>query len=548
MIEPFSAGASRRHRGRPLLLGVAGVLVLVVGSALVLALLWWPRVTLARDSRALARVSLPGFAGELSGVVIRDRAGNVVPAQIRKRRIWPARSLRPGEPLTIRVTVRRPGWAGWLVGRTEQRVYRVRTPAARLRSRWLQVAAGAKVTVSFSAPVQAVRVRVGSDEKALRLGRGRKSVGLGIVASGSRRSGSALVSAITRLWERQPKLVRVTWFPVSPRTQALVEPAAGTPLRPGDPITITLSKPLAKVLGGKRPALTPEVPGRWRMLDTHTLSFNPAGLGYPIGADVSLRLGAHVDVTAASVKPATRSTLRWSVPDGSLLRLQQLLAQAGYLPLNWTPTTIADTSATAAESQLDAVTAPPPGVFSWRYPNTPHELKSLWRPGRPNEITRAAIMMFQDTHRLEVDSFAGPKFWQALLTDTLAGKHRNDGYSYVYVHRKLPQSLNLWHNGRLILSSPGNTGVPAAPTQLGSFPVFEHIPVGTMSGTNPDGSHYHDPGIRYISYFNHGDAIHAFNRASFGTPQSLGCVELPLPAAAKVWPYTPIGTLVTVEN
>jgi hypothetical protein len=37
-------------------------------------------------------------------------------------------------------------------------------------------------------------------------------------------------------------------------------------------------------------------------------------------------------------------------------------------------------------------------------------------------------------------------------------------------------------------------------------------------------------------------------RGSFGTPQSLGCVELPLAAAAKVWPYTPIGTLVTVER
>ena len=55
-----------------------------------------------------------------------------------------------------------------------------------------------------------------------------------------------------------------------------------------------------------------------------------------------------------------------------------------------------------------------------------------------------------------------------------------------------------------------------------------------MSGTNPDGSHYNDPGIRWISYFHGGDALHAFNRASFGTPQSLGCVELPLDAAARV--------------
>ena len=38
------------------------------------------------------------------------------------------------------------------------------------------------------------------------------------------------------------------------------------------------------------------------------------------------------------------------------------------------------------------------------------------------------------------------------------------------------------------------------------------------------------------------------NRASFGTPQSLGCVELPGASAEKVWPYTPIGTLVTIEH
>ena len=76
--------------------------------------------------------------------------------------------------------------------------------------------------------------------------------------------------------------------------------------------------------------------------------------------------------------------------------------------------------------------------------------------------------------------------------------------------------------------------------------MFEHIPVGTMSGTNPNGSRYNDPGIRYISYFHGGDAIHAFNRTSFGTPQSLGCVEMTATDAGRVWPYTPIGTIVNV--
>jgi hypothetical protein len=140
-------------------------------------------------------------------------------------------------------------------------------------------------------------------------------------------------------------------------------------------------------------------------------------------------------------------------------------------------------------------------------------------------------MRFQDTHHLEVDAFAGPAVWRALVADTIAGRRRTDGYSYVYVHRDTPQLLTLWHDGHTVLTSPGNTGVPAAPTELGTFPVFEHLASTTMSGTNPDGSHYDDPGVKWVS-----------------TPQSLGCVELPEASAKKVWPYTPIGTLVTIEH
>jgi peptidoglycan hydrolase-like protein with peptidoglycan-binding domain len=285
--------------------------------------------------------------------------------------------------------------------------------------------------------------------------------------------------------------------------------------------------------------------GRWRLLDAHTLAFQPSGLGFGLGAEVQVELPRAAHLAGRTGTKLTRS-LRWQVPDGSALRLQQLLAQLGYLPLDWQPA--ADPGPVSARAQLAAALVPPPGQFSWRYRHIPAELRALWRAGRSNQITRGAVMMFEHTHSLAVDGFAGPRVWRALIGDALAGERRASGYSYVFVHRNLPQSLNLWHDGQVILSSPGNTGVPTAPTQLGTFPVFEHIPIGTMSGTNPDGSHYHDPGIRYISYFHGGDAIHAFNRSSFGTPQSLGCVELPLPAAAKAWPYTPIGTLVTIEN
>ena len=98
-------------------------------------------------------------------------------------------------------------------------------------------------------------------------------------------------------------------------------------------------------------------------------------------------------------------------------------------------------------------------------------------------------------------------------------------------------------NGRL---GPVNTGIPPAPTAQGMFAVFEHAPSVTMSGTNPDGSHYSDPGVPYVSYFNGGDALHGFLRASYGSAQSLGCVEMPYSEAAAVYPYTPIGTLVDV--
>jgi hypothetical protein len=67
-----------------------------------------------------------------------------------------------------------------------------------------------------------------------------------------------------------------------------------------------------------------------------------------------------------------------------------------------------------------------------------------------------------------------------------------------------------------------------------------------MSGTNPDGSHYRDPGVPWISYFYGGEAIHGFDRGSYGYPQSVGCVETSVAVASKIWPYTPIGTLVTI--
>jgi L,D-transpeptidase catalytic domain len=543
MLEPVSRRPRRRWRGRRALWAVCGALLLFA-VAFGLVLFARPRVGLTQDSAALARVSVPALDGRIESVVAHDDAGLGIPVVLRRGKVWPRRAIPVGEHLRIELTVRRPGWTSWLLGDTARKTFSLRTPAPGLRSRWLSAPSSGPVAVSFGTPVRRVLIEEGQQSRMLQFSDPRLTVVVGRVVPGLPRAGSVRLTAAPRLWETLPEPVRVSWFPSRQGVQALAEPRLGRQLRPLQPITLTFAQPVQKALGTQTPRITPAIPGHWHELDTHTVSFRPTGLGYPIGAEIGVHLGASL-VVDSEKRTASLRTLTWQVPAGSILRLHQLLAWAGYLPVTWHPS--ADPARTA-RAQTAAVAAPPPGRFTWRFAHTPPELRALWQPDSWNEVTRGAVMMFEDQHGLDVDGFVGPKVWRALLMDVLAGKRRDGGYSFVYVHRRLPQSLTLWHDGQTILSSPGNTGVPAAPTQLGTFPVFEHIPIGTMSGTNPDGTHYHDPGIRYISYFNHGDAIHAFTRASFGTPQSLGCVELPLDVAARVWPYTPIGTLVTIEN
>ncbi|HEX6761602.1 MAG TPA: L,D-transpeptidase family protein [Gaiellaceae bacterium] len=518
-------------------LWVALGLVLVLVAAAVTAVVLFSGAKLDGDPSALARVALQPFAGSVESVTASDADGPI--ALVRHNgRLVPRRKVTPGETVSITVVVRRPGWLGWALGHRRTERLTVKTPVATVRSPWITVQSGDRPRVRFDAPVSEVvfgSTRLHPD-------------GAIAVVPTSLRAGSVRLAAAARPWESLGTPVRVTWFPQANRPVVLAQPAPGAKITPLTPLRLTFSRPVSDVLGGEDPTVSSDVRGSWTNVDSHTLVFRPGGrFGMPFASDVHAKLSSTVALVSAdrrSVKTADR--VSWSVAPASFLRLQQLLAQEGYLPVTWVPTD--DAPPTGARAQLTAAVSPPAGHFDWTYPDTPSELKGLWQVGEPNEVVRGAVMMFEHDHGLTVDGLVGPQVWHAVLADALAGKHRTDGYSYVYVHRNVPQLLTLWHNGSIVLTSPGNTGVPAAPTALGTWPVFEHIPVGTMAGTNPDGSHYNDPGIRWISYFHGGEALHAFNRASFGTPQSLGCVELPLDAAAQVWPYTPIGTLVTIEN
>jgi peptidoglycan hydrolase-like protein with peptidoglycan-binding domain len=234
----------------------------------------------------------------------------------------------------------------------------------------------------------------------------------------------------------------------------------------------------------------------------------------------------------------------WTVPGGSTTRLQQMLALLNYLPLNFDYAG-KGVGLTPSE-QLEAAVKPPAGHFTWRYPNTPAALKSVWQPGAFGTVTKGAIMAFEDSNGMTPDGTPGPAVWRALIQAVLAGHKSSFGYTFVSVSEGSPETENTWHNGKTVESGLVNTGISSAPTAQGLFAVFEHAPSVTMSGTNPDGSTYSDPGVPYVSYFNGGDALHGFIRGSYGFPQSLGCVEMPYSEAGAVYPYTPIGTLVDV--
>jgi hypothetical protein len=531
------ARSSPPRRRWPWVIGGAAVVLAVVVGLVFFA---WPSGSLAVGNASLPQVNVPRLGGSLVSVSLRDETGATIPVSLRHDgTVWPLRTVPPGTRLVAEAEFRRPSWIGWLAGRTRTVRLELTAPAAQLEARWLRVAPGAQVRVRFDRPVQLVRVTGVRPARTLRFPSPTRAVSLGRLG----RAGSVGVSAVPVSWERLPRPESVTWFPRGKAAMVLALPTAGGEVPSNASIRLRFSKPVGTLLHGRMPAFQSPVSGRWQTTDAHTLEFTPRGYGF--GLDTRVRVRLPVPVHVAGARQATR-TIAWKTPVASELRLEELLALLRYLPLRWTAD-VSDAPRTV-EGQVKAAVDPPRGRFTWRYPNIPPELSRLWDPGRYNVIVRGAIMAFQNEHGLTVDGFAGRDVWRALIADVIAGKPRPGGYSYVYVHSTVPQSLNLWHDGQVILTSPGNTGVPAAPTELGTFPVFEHIPIGTMSGTNPDGSHYNDPGIRYISYFNGGEGIHAFNRGSFGTPQSLGCVELPLAAAAKVWPYTPIGTLVTVER
>ena len=369
--------------------------------------------------------------------------------------------------------------------------------------------------------------------------------GVAIVAFGTPGSHAAPVTPA------QQASVAAQDVPAVPLQVLSVSPGSGAKgVNGAAPIRVQFSAPLAA--STPMPQLSPSIAGKWQV-EGDSAVFTPA-VGYFQDTKVTVKIpGGQAGMISVGGRSAGAGGLlgsgvteSFTTGSFSTLRLQQLLSQLGYLPFTWTAKSGAVISPQNADAELAAAYHAPAGTFSWNG-DYPSNLTDQWTAGSANILDTGAIRAFESVQGLTMDGYAGQTVWSDLLTAVAKGKDNPNGYTYALANQHYPESLTLWHNGRVVLTTPVNTGIPGRSTVDGTFPVYLKFYFTYMDGTNPDGSKYHDP-VYYANYFNGGDAVHEFQRYSYGFYQSLGCVELPWDAAKTAYGYLSYGSLVTVTG
>jgi hypothetical protein len=243
---------------------------------------------------------------------------------------------------------------------------------------------------------------------------------------------------------------------------------------------------------------------------------------------------------ASTQATATYPSFGLAVTGPEVLALNERLAELGYLP-------VTVNAATPPTITLSNLSAPPNVTFGWRYGNIPAQVAAQWIPDTYTEMTRAAVIAVEHVNGLAIDGIVGPAVWSAIRAPN--ARPNPNPYTFVLVTKNpAPEGIRVWQNGKWVYQSVANTGVAAAPSTDGTFAVYERFLSQTMRGTNPNGTKYSDPGVPYVNYYDGSEAIHGFVRASYGYPQSVGCVELPVSHAKVAWSLLHYGTLVTVQG
>jgi peptidoglycan hydrolase-like protein with peptidoglycan-binding domain len=306
------------------------------------------------------------------------------------------------------------------------------------------------------------------------------------------------------------------------------------------PIAVALSAPVSPT--SPAPMITPKVAGTWSIVGNADV-FTPASTFEPC-TDYALTVWARTSSTAHGPL-GKRRTVNLRVACPSIAGLQQALARLGYLGAKLHPrydvpvTRGPETRREAAEHAFH----PPRGALVPHPGNAPRT-----QMGQLDATTRGALEVYQADRGLQASGEPNIATWESLLFDETVNRRDREPYTWVSVSEALPETLQVHRGSHVVFSTPVNTGVPGAETEQGIFPIYARYVSTTMSGTDVDGTKYNVPDVPWVNYFNGGDAVHGYPRASYGFPQSNGCVELPIEAAHTVFGKLAIGDIVEVNG
>ena len=88
------------------------------------------------------------------------------------------------------------------------------------------------------------------------------------------------------------------------------------------------------------------------------------------------------------------------------MRLQELMAQLGYLPMTFKATSGPAIGTTNAKARLAAAYRAPAGTFTWQS-GWPWALRSQWKPGKANILQIGAVRAFESFPRRDTVVRAG---------------------------------------------------------------------------------------------------------------------------------------------
>lgn len=304
-------------------------------------------------------------------------------------------------------------------------------------------------------------------------------------------------------------------------------------------LKVTLGAPISPAT--PLPMLTPRDAGSWKA-EGNSLVFTPASTLSPC-AHYRLTVWARTASTGHAILGRRRvETLEVACPPTAAL--QQALARLGYLGARFHPRYIFHEPARAISREEAALHAyhPPRGGFAPSFRDAP-----AVHAGQFEAVTRGALTVYQADRGLQATGEANTATWESLLYDLSHYRRDTQPYTWVTVRESLPQTLEVHRGAHVALTTPVNTGVPGAETALGMYPIYARYVSTTMSGTDVDGTKYVVPDVPWVNYFNGGDAVHGYPRASYGFPQSNGCVELPIEAAHTVFGMLQLGDIVWVS-